>query len=98
MQGKREECDENKESGEDKEKLISEIPHILLEESDGAEYDSEYRCLYYINNVHLKLKEDGKEFEPLIKAFDKYNVDELFEGIMYSSKRVMMWKGVLNEK
>ena len=85
MQGKREECDENKESGEDKEKLISEIQHILLEESDGAEYDSEYRCLYYINNVHLKLKEDGKEFEPLIKDFDKYNVDELFEGIMYSS-------------
>lgn len=43
------------------------------------------RCLYYINNVHLKLKENGKEFEPLIKAFDKYNVDKLFEGIMYSS-------------
>lgn len=73
--------EENKESGEDKEKLISEIPHILLEESDGAEYYSEYRCLYYINNVHLKLKENGKEFEPLIKAFDKYNkeTDKIYE-------------------
>ena len=44
--------EENKESGEDKEKLISEIPHILLEERDRAEYHSENRCLYYIKYVH----------------------------------------------
>lgn len=65
------------------ESVVYEIPHILLEENSESSFepDPSFRYLYSINNVHLKLRENSKEFEPLIRAFDKYNeeADKEFE-------------------
>ena len=73
--------DSSKEPVDDR--VVSEIPHILLEENyeSSFEPDPSFKHLYSINNVHLKLRENSKEFEALIKAFDKYNeeMDEVFE-------------------
>lgn len=65
--------DSSKEPVDDR--VVSEIPHILLEENyeSSFEPDPSFKYLYSINNVHLKLRENSKEFEVLIKAFDKYN-------------------------
>ena len=58
---------------------VSELPYILLE-SEGH-FDEDFNYLYIIHNVHLKLEQTTKEFEPLIKAFDKYNkeADEVYK-------------------
>mgnify|MGYP000885950614 CR=1 FL=1 len=53
--------------------------------------------MYSINNVYLKLRENSKEFEPLIKAFDKYNeeADKEFEKYLreWSSKQHHAYEG-----
>lgn len=50
------------------------IPHILLKEEEIMYYDDEVEgSLYRMKNASLELKEDGKEFEPLKKAFAEYN-------------------------
>ena len=60
---------------------VSELPYILLERTGEGHFDEDFNYLYIIHNVHLKLEQTTKEFEPLIKVFDKYNkeADEVYK-------------------
>ena len=51
--------------------VVSEIPHILLEENSESSFepDPSFRYLYSINNVHLKLRENSKEFLAVHPSF-----------------------------
>lgn len=87
-ENKKEKKSKNKKKKEepikDNKKEVSNKPHILLEEVYEYNYDEDLGgYLYKIKSVHYKLKEEEKEFEPLIEAFDKYNkaVDEEFKEI-----------------
>lgn len=65
-------------------KSSSGIPHILLKEvTEVRHYDDVENggALYTIKSTYVQLKEDGKEFEPLIRALDEYNkeVNKNFE-------------------
>ena len=75
---------EKKDADDDKKTSISANPHIVFDKIYESKSDSEAgRYLYTISVNHLSLKEEGKEFEPLRKAFDEYNksVDERFEEV-----------------
>lgn len=73
-----------KKDTDDKKASVSAKPHIVLDMIyEGKLEPDTGRPLYTIRANHLSLKEEGKEFEPLRKAFDEYNksVDERFEEV-----------------
>lgn len=76
----------SKEITEDKkqqEKTSLSNPHILLKTVGEDSYDDSGMPLYHIEYKYIQLKEDGKEFEPLIKGLEEYNkeVEEKFANI-----------------
>ena len=70
----------NKKVKEKREKHSNLKPHILIKTVGEGLYDDYGNTLYKIEYKYIQLKEDKKEFEPLIKAFEEYNkeIDEQF--------------------
>lgn len=70
----------NKKVKEKREKHSNLKPHILIKTVGESLYDDYGNTLYKIEYKYIQLKEDKKEYEPLIKAFEEYNkeIDEQF--------------------